>query len=316
MLFYAIMSLASLHEALLNNSSRLESEDYHNKCLPLLIGALSSPDASSDVDLLVTISVLRQHEELSDLDDSPTHLTGANQMLSGVSRFASSGGLAEAASWQTLRQLIHAAIVQRHPLQIGLDDYERSSIAVSRENGPYANCAVLLCAKALQLKDLGWTELEASIERWWDERPLPFEPIYQAEADPVNGRPWPILPMLGEPQVMGYQYYFISKILVLCHKPWPTLSGFEGMKKQARKEIQRNLLYVMGLAVSNDKFNGAKFGACHMLNLCGYCLSTNLQREHALEFLKHVGRIMGWQTKKTIRLLQEQWAELDTTDEW
>lgn len=200
MIFYAIMALTSLHEALLTGTSRIESNMYHDKCVPLLIGALSSPGASSDVDLFVTISILRQLEELSDIEESSTHLTGANRMLSEVARFASSGGLAEAASWQTLRQLISAAIVHRHPLQISLGDYERSSIATSRESGPYANAAVLLVAKALQLKATGWKELEAGIERWYDERPLSFEPIYQADADPTNGRPWPTLPILGESQ--------------------------------------------------------------------------------------------------------------------
>lgn len=300
----------------MGGASRVESEEYHDKCVPLVINALSSPEASSDVDLFVTISVLRQLEELSDMDDSPTHLTGANQMLSEVSRFASSGGLAEAASWQALRQLISAAIVQRHPLQICLDDYERSSIATSRDIGPYANAAVLLCAKALQLKDAGWTELEYNIERWYDERPLSFEPVFQADADPVNGRPWPTVAMLGEPQVTGVQYYHISKILVLCHKPSLSLPGFEGMRKQARtdKQIQRSLLYIIGLAVSNSKIEGAKFAVCHMLNFCGYTLNTLLQRDQALLYLEHVATTMGWRTRKTIKLLKEQWAELDTNE--
>lgn len=34
-----------------------------------------------------------------------------------------------------------------------------------------------------------------------------------------------------------------------------------------QKQIQRSLLHVLGLAVSNSRFVGPKFGACHMLNL-------------------------------------------------
>ena len=133
-----------------------------------------------------------------------------------------------------------------------MTDYERSSIATSRNEGPYANAAVLLCAKALQLKDSGWPELEYSIERWFEDRPLAFQPVYEAEPDPSSGNPWPVTSMLGEPQgmsvfnaewtipdvtVMGMQYYHISKILVLCHKPTMNLTGFEGMKAQARTDV-------------------------------------------------------------------------------
>ena len=48
-------------------------------------------------------------------------------------------------------------------------------------------------------------------------------------------------------------------------------------------------------------------------NLGGYSLGTVMQRQQALAFLEHVASTMGWGTQKTIKLLKEQWAEIDTS---
>ena len=43
----------------------------------------------------------------------------------------------------------------------------------------------------------------------------------------------------------------------------------------------------------------------------GFHISNPKQREHSIEFLRHIQRIMGFSTQSTITLLLDQWRDLD-----
>ncbi|TKX22553.1 fungal specific transcription factor domain-containing protein 44 [Elsinoe australis] len=324
MILMAICAVASRFEAITSDQQDIESSKYHDRCLPMVIEALSAPEATYDEDLLVTVLLLRIHEEFSSVEDSMHHLLGANQMLNVISKFALSGGMGESASWQALRQIIYASIVQRDPLKVDLENYDQSFATHSTDDGSYGNAMILLCAKVLKLvygplTVLAATEkriLDSKIDDWLTKRPRTFYPLTYQRADPEHGRPFPEITVLNSAAVVGIQYYYVAKILLLIanepnDQPGP---GFTNARQRLLREKQclNHLSAIIGLALSNDHVHNAKYTACHMLYSCGYLITNKLQREHIIRFLERIPRLVAWRTRQTIDMLKDQWRELDT----
>ena len=151
MLLKALLALAARHDAILTNGSDSEASAFHGECLEMLILALNRPEENYDDNLLITVVVLRFYEELERTTDTKCHLLGSNRLLNLMSRSASSEGLAEAVSWQFLRQAIYSSIAQYEPLQLDLRNYERSSVFHRDDDAARANTIIFYCARILQL---------------------------------------------------------------------------------------------------------------------------------------------------------------------
>ena len=210
MVMYALLTMASRLDAILSGSSEMESSAYYGNCLELLIPALSRLEDTYDDNLLVTVIVLRLFEELDSDKDPKFHLLGSNRLLNSISRFSSSGGLGEAASWQFLRQAIYVCLVHNEPWQLRLEHYEKSKVFERSDDASYANAMIYLLAKILQLKSESdshgidyneWSSLEQSVEKWKADQPCSFVPLRYHEPDVGANRPfseiWVISPAAG-----------------------------------------------------------------------------------------------------------------------
>lgn len=171
-MLFAILALASRHQAIIHGKDEEESRSYQDRCLRLLITALSAPEDAHDENLLTTVMILRNYEELKSTEDNHYHLFGSSQLLNTISRFSSSGGLGEAASWWSLRQAIYVSLVRHQPLEIRLENYDQSMALGMDTDSSIANVAVLIFAKMLRLlymaegSDLDyWNRLEQELER-------------------------------------------------------------------------------------------------------------------------------------------------------
>lgn len=200
MVLKAVLALSARLDAIMSNTSDWEASEYHGQCLELLIAALAQPEDTYDDNLLVTVVILRIYEELETLSDEQCHFLGSNRLLNTMSRSASSGGLAEAASWQFLRQAIYASIVQFQPMQLDLANYERSTVFQRRDDAAYANIIIYLCAKIIQLypkthscgvDEASWRRLAESVEQWYQSRPVSWQPLQYKDADADDERPFP-----------------------------------------------------------------------------------------------------------------------------
>lgn len=126
-------------------------------------------------DVLVTIAILRQYEEMDGENhqfpflfistfqswnlvgidegipacDKRCHLLGTTRILNSVSHFGSSGGLGEAAAWLCLRQDIYVSLVSRQPLRTHLEHYLNSRTFRRNDDVCLANRMVFLLAKVL-----------------------------------------------------------------------------------------------------------------------------------------------------------------------
>jgi hypothetical protein len=208
MVLRAVLALAARHDAILNNASDWEASSYHGQCLELLITALDRPEHTYDENLLVTVVILRIYEELENNTDERFHLLGSNRLINLMSRSASSGGMAEAVSWQFLRQAIYASVVQYQHFQLDLRNYERSSMFERDDDAAFANMIIYHCAHIIQLcrnfpeqtvEESDWHRVAGAVDDWHAKRPITWQPFRYQAPDVAVGRPFPEIWMMSAP---------------------------------------------------------------------------------------------------------------------
>lgn len=246
MVLFSVLALSSLHQAVSLAHSQHEASFYHGECLRLLIEALSDEQGTHDDNLLASVVLMRVYEEINRSTDDYHHLRGLGRLLDAIPTFAHSGGLAEAACWQSLRQDIFVSLMNAQPPTFDLSNYDQSAAFRFRDEGACANVIVLLFAKVLRLTYSSpettladtWTSLEADIERWNERRCRLFQPIFEQEPDVDADRPFPVCCMINAPQVVAVQHYFSCMIFLLLHKPAPnSLSSFQKAKHRRSAEV-------------------------------------------------------------------------------
>ena len=224
MVLYAILALSSRHQSLITGCDELEGSYYHGQCIELVIDALLKPESSYDDNLFATIVCLRIYEELDDTVDAFVHLQGVGRLLQAIPNFAHSGGLAEAASWQALRQDVYAAIHNNVPPSLDLDNYGRSRVFDFRDDDACANVVILLFGRILRLLHSpssaldydAWNEIEQHVELWDAQRSLLFQPLFVKEASVIQDQPFPVVRLINPAQGtshfvpdVGNSIYFI-----------------------------------------------------------------------------------------------------------
>ncbi|KAF4414693.1 Transcription regulatory SNF2 [Fusarium acutatum] len=206
MIMNGLLALASRYDSrCTNTSNEIESTFYHNKCIKLLIEAFAQPPETWDSTLLTAVVIARLYEENDNETDSYYHhLSGTQNLLNHevIARFVMQGGLAEAASWVHLRQAIYVYVVRREPLEICLENFERSTVFRRSDDSAYANRAVYNFAKLMRLflpmespdGGLGkWEAVEREMQEWYNARPVSFKPIFHKVADISSDRPFPVI---------------------------------------------------------------------------------------------------------------------------
>lgn len=209
MVMKSLLALSARHDAIMSGSSDLESSEYHGQCLELLIAALARAEASYDDNMLITVVILRVYEELENSTDEKYHLLGSNRLLNTMSKSAYSGGLAEAVSWQFLRQAIYASVVQCQPLSLDLNNYKLSGVFHRRDDAAYANIIIFHCARVIQLcgtdfvDEASWYGVSNSVEQWYRAKPISWQPLRYRNADADGNRPFPEVWMMSPPAGMS-----------------------------------------------------------------------------------------------------------------
>ena len=207
MLLKALLALAARHDAILTNRSDCEASAFHGECLELLIVALNQPENYDD-NLFITVVVLRFYEELERTTDRKCHLLGSNRLLNLMSQSASCGGLAEAVSWQFLRQAIYSSIAQYEPIQLDLRNYERSSVFRRDDDAAHANVIIFFCACITQLccaapgyaiDRKSWQRLADCVEDWHRNKPKSWQPLRYQPPNLSTDRPFPELWIMSPP---------------------------------------------------------------------------------------------------------------------
>ncbi|KAL4921465.1 hypothetical protein BDW62DRAFT_174744 [Aspergillus aurantiobrunneus] len=327
MVLKAVLALASRHAAIMSGSNDWEASEYHSQCIELLLRALSQAKGSYDDNLLITVVILRVHEELERATDEKCHWLGSNRLLNTMSKAASSGGLAEAVSWQFLRQAIYACLVEYQPMQLNLENYEHSSVFQRRDDAAYANRIIFLCAKIIQLRSApthsfhqnDWQYLSDCVEQWNQEKPISWQPLKYQESNAAEDKPFPEVWLVSPPAVVGLQYYHASRILLATSNGHHGIvSDYERARLRRIEEhtIAYHVVNVIGLSRSNETVVNAYFMGCHLLHRYGFSLRHPAEHRGSFEFLGFVEKRIGWPTAWIIRQLEAEWNELHTLDTW
>ncbi|KAK9857791.1 Fungal transcriptional regulatory protein [Penicillium brevicompactum] len=328
MVLKAILALSARHDAILANDSDWEASAYHGECLEMLIAALDKAEASCDENMLIAVVILRIYEELENNTDQKFHLFGSNRLVNLASRSAASGGVAEAVSWQFLRQAIYASVVQYQPLQLDMHTFESSSMLQCHDDPACANTIIFYCARILQLccdkpgrivDRETWCYISDRVAEWDEAKPTTWQPIRYQAPNLAADRPFPELWMISPPAVVGMQYYHSACIfLTLSDTPSHCMSDYEiaCSRRLKEKTIAEHLVMVIGLSLSNESVENAYFMASHLLHRFGYCLRHIVEQQGALKFLERVEKRLGWRTSWMMRELEDQWLELAAFDSW
>ncbi|MCJ1443744.1 MAG: hypothetical protein MMC23_004244 [Stictis urceolatum] len=250
-LLYAILAYSALHLSRMRNSSDLAANEYHHRCLKIMIATLDSKTEALDENLLAAIVILRGYEEIS--EGSPrTHMQGSTRLLNSSAKFASSGGLGEAASWITLRQEIYISLTNNQPIKTRLEPYVRSRAMMGLDHDAWANRIVLIFARILSVifregekarREAEWRSMKEEVETWWREKPGSFEAIVLPREEGSDGESvFPNVWMLDSAQVVGMQNYYMARIVLATFDPRLPGTGFSSFR--ARKDTEASFLDV------------------------------------------------------------------------
>ena len=297
-------------------SGEAEALDHQNKCLELLIPAMSGTQANS-VSTLTAVAVLRQNEEMDD-QDLRFHLEGTTRIFNMAPQFTSSEGLGEAAAWLCLREDIYVSLITQSPMNICTDSFYTAATIL--KGGDFAwtqrivvHLAVLLSRAFGAPADHGHLELsETDISQWDERKPISFIPIHFTPRSVRDGRSWPEVMMLSPHHAVGLQYLHIAHIVLQVAKGMQAGNrpyGHLAEHRARERKLRHHLFMVVGIAISNPRAENTWFTARHCLSVWSGCLRKSRDQQAATQFLVDMESRTGWRTAALRHLMQCQWDE-------
>lgn len=320
LLRYAICAFSARHMYRHEDYGHGETQalDYQNRCLGLLIPAMSGGQSTS-VSTLTAVAVLRQNEEM-DEQDHRFHLEGASRIFNMAPEFTATGGLGEAAAWLCLREDIYISLTTQRPMNIRTDSFYSSASVLRGDDFAWTQKMVVGLAVLLNrtFGPEGSTEdipaSEAEIDAWDKLKPASFLPILFKPRSPKEGRWYPEICMLSPHHAVGVQYFHIAQIvLALARRSADKLYELATEGRARERRIRHHLFVVVGIAISNPKAENTWFTARHCLSVWSACLRKDQDQQAALGFLADMERRTGWKTAALMTSMRQQWA--DDSDE-
>ncbi|KLP14152.1 ARCA protein [Fusarium fujikuroi] len=318
LLAYSILAFSSRHQVMVTGIDDGSSEEYHSHALRILIPILDDPMSSLDENLLAAAVLLRLYEEMCDVDTG-THLVGCARLWNNIPDFIAEGGLSEAASWILLRQNLHISLIKGEPMQVDLNKYRRSRSFIDTTDEDFANRIILICCQVLeacfgpsaQLDYETWAHLGKEVALWHDSIPAHYHPYHSdmEGTSPGARSAFPVVWMMNPAQVMGYQHYCLSRILLHISEPRLWISSLRTIEHRvaADKAALNDLHIAVGLGIHNPSVVGAGFTVHHMLFTCGCLLTNPVEQQEVLDFVDSFGKTIGWPVHRLISKLTATW---------
>jgi len=206
LLFYAILTLSSRHLSRINFQNTYEAEEYHERCLNILIPIFNNEEAIADENILATAVLLRLYEEMTASvagSDEEKHLKGINVYVNAVNAcldFKEKGDVGRTAFWAYLRQDLYITMLYAHPLKLRPELYPLDYIhETSDDDCIWANQAICIVANVANFcyntvnrtQSSMWEYLDAQIERWHMKLPSRFRPILYGQQAAFENRFYP-----------------------------------------------------------------------------------------------------------------------------
>ncbi|KAL5334865.1 hypothetical protein BJX70DRAFT_376905 [Aspergillus crustosus] len=328
LLLYACLATAARHLSQTTNLVPSNTADeYHEKCIAILLPGLGNWESRVGLDILLASTViLRFFEQISSQapsNDSQRHLLAGSVYISSHVDCAVSGGLAEAAFWVFVMQDIQFALTSQNPLRLTLSPFdERLQLLwahqTSQTDRDWVHQAVWLLAGAINhcysardhhVNAANTNVLKQKINTWEAQKPEGFRPLHFSLADTRLGRPYPVVWYTKPLYATAIQHICIAKALIqeyelrnLYTSPDPDQDT-----NTIENDVTENLGIVFGIALSSDGDASSRIMACHALCACGSWVTDPLAQRLLLELLRKTEAENGWPWGFVTQRLSRDW---------
>ncbi|KAG4257416.1 hypothetical protein FPRO04_08624 [Fusarium proliferatum] len=253
LLLYSLLAVSSSHKSRFLEDPDIAQdyarygEEYHEKCISLLLPMLNDSESITDGAFLACSTILRWYEELS----APIHgRDDARHLLGGYASVAESfeqdltwEGFRGAALWIHLRQDIFNAVINQRIPRTNVKELEIDRSSSPADETIWAKRVLCLEAEVVEYCFGGegssiqqYKALEARLEDWDSQKPQTFTPVLYQERDPSQGVSFPIVSVLLDSCVFGLSHYYFAMLMMLVHDPRMPKVGTQYLECQ--KEIR------------------------------------------------------------------------------
>ncbi|KAL4917136.1 hypothetical protein BDW62DRAFT_90614 [Aspergillus aurantiobrunneus] len=329
LLLYACLATAARH---LSQTTNLippnTADEYHEKCIAILLPGLGNWESRIGLDILLASTViLRFFEQISShapSSDSQRHLLAGSVYISSQVDCAVSGGLSEASFWVFVMQDIQFALASQNPLRLTLSPFDEKlqfmwTHRVSQTDRDWAHRAVWLLAGAINYcygshdPHASVTErsiLKHKINGWEARKPDGFRPLHFSFADTRIGRPYPVVWYTKSLYATAAQHICLAKVLIEEYELRNLYTSPNPGQDTSRMEdnVAKNLGILFGIALSSDGDPSTRIMACHALCACGSWIRDPLSRRCLLDLLHQTESENGWPWTFVSRRLGQEWA--------
>ncbi|KAF4964572.1 hypothetical protein FSARC_7531 [Fusarium sarcochroum] len=329
LLLYSLLAVSSSHKSRFLEDQAVAQEyarygeDYHEKCISLLLPMLNDGNTITDGAFLACSTILRWYEELS----APIHgKDDASHLLGGYASVAESfkqdlpwAGFRQAALWIHLRQdIFNAAINQTVPRT----DVDR--LGIDRSTSPadetiWAKRVVCLEAEVVSYcfgneasSAQKHSVINSKLEDWDRYKPETFIPVFYQDRAPSQGRMFPVVSLLIDACVFGLTHYYFCMLMMLVHDPRTPKVGAQYLESQKRtkEKILYYLRMLCGLACSSPVPPGRGV-TCLAISLFGAWITNRAEQDAVIGVLEKVDLEDAWTTSRMQQDLKAQWNDND-----
>ncbi|KAL4930485.1 Zn(II)2Cys6 transcription factor [Aspergillus undulatus] len=328
LLLYACLATAARH---LSQTTNLippnTADEYHEKCIAILLPGLGNWESKIGLDILLASTViLRFFEQISShtpSNDSQRHLLAGSVYISSHLDCAVSGGLAEASFWVFVMQDIQFALASQNPLRLELSPFDEKLQQLWTHQTPqtdrdWAHRAVWLLAGVINhcygVQDPQTSETERSILKhrinaWGARKPDSFRPLHFSLADPRIGRPYPVVWYTKSLYATAAQHISMAKALIEDYELRNLYASLNAGQDTSAIEdgVTKNLGILFGIALSSDGDPAARIMACHALCAFGSWVHDALARRCLLDLLRKTESENGWPWTFVSQRLSQEW---------
>ncbi|KAL4949015.1 hypothetical protein BDW69DRAFT_83036 [Aspergillus filifer] len=328
LLLYACLATAARH---LSQTTNLvppnTADEYHEKCIAILLPGLGNWESRIGLDILLASTViLRFFEQISShapSNDSQRHLLAGSVYISSHLDCAVSGGLAEASFWVFVMQDIQFALASQNPLRLELSPFDEKLQQMWTHRAPqtdrdWAHRAVWLFAGVTNycygVHDPHASEAERGILKhrinaWEAQKPDTFRPLHFSFADPRIGRPYPVVWYTKSLYSTAAQHICMAKVLIQDYELRNLYASPNAAQNTTAIEddVTKNLSILFGIALSSDGDPSARIMACHALFAYGSWVRDPLAQRCLLDLLRQTETENGWPWTFVSQRLSQEW---------
>lgn len=286
LLFSAIIAFAAIYAARTQSSNSVIAEEYHAKCLRLLIKLSVEDEEVRCGTALAATCLLRSYEILSEVEDPNRHLFGASTLLPQAPPLVGDYSLLASGFWNYLREDITYSLIHDCQLKIVI----KKHIDIPASDNGFANAMTLFLARAINVR-FGRTNDASDLQilsddfvaRWQAFKPQPF-----ASFD-ANLHVFPTIKMLADTHVAALHYYLVVQCIL------------------TEQDLDELAAEICGSAMSS-RSPAVIVNAYGPVCFAGRWLTSPSQRNALVRWLRETERKTAWSTKAIVNKLQAAWT--------